>query len=241
MLPRTILFCVFSFIFSMSNALAGSTSQFLEDLDAALAHYRESVSYLRTGNTDLAAIELDEMTVKWSGLTKNYAATPPDAFDADPQFAATLAQVGESATKALADIDAGRFEAAAELLKPIRADMSRFRAASHIQILPDCLFEAANAMDELMAYRGKPPADDDREARYDVVAKAAIYGHTLRRCDRMATVSVRDNPDFRRLVDGALKSNARIAEAIATNDSGLLFRLLIEMRSFDRLMFYRFG
>ena len=49
------------------------------------------------------------------------------------------------------------------------------------------------------------------------------------------------NPEFRRLVDGAKASLALIPKAIATRDGDLLHRMLIELRSFDNLLAFRFG
>ena len=48
-------------------------------------------------------------------------------------------------------------------------------------------------------------------------------------------------PEFRRLVDGAKASLTLIPKAIATRDSDLLHRVLIELRSFDNLLAFRYG
>ena len=63
----------------------------------------------------------------------------------------------------------------------------------------------------------------------------------LDRCDGMAGDAVRQAPEFRRLVDGAKAGLALIPKAIATRDSDLLHRVLIELRSFDNLLAFRFG
>jgi hypothetical protein len=63
----------------------------------------------------------------------------------------------------------------------------------------------------------------------------------LDRCDGMADDAVRKAGEFRRLVDGAKASLTLIAKAIATRDSDLLHRVLIELRSFDNLLAFRFG
>ena len=52
---------------------------------------------------------------------------------------------------------------------------------------------------------------------------------------------MRATPEFRRLVDGAKASLALIPKAIATRDTDLLHRVLIELRSFDNLLAFRFG
>jgi hypothetical protein len=43
------------------------------------------------------------------------------------------------------------------------------------------------------------------------------------------------------LVDGAKSSLALIPKAIASRDGDLLHRVLIELRSFDNLLAFRFG
>ena len=47
---------------------------------------------------------------------------------------------------------------------------------------------------------------------------------------------MRATPEFRRLVDGAKAGLALIPKAVATRDSDLLHRVLIELRSFDNLL-----
>jgi hypothetical protein len=79
------------------------------------------------------------------------------------------------------------------------------------------------------------------ETRDGIASKASIYGSVLERCDGMASDTVRQAPEFRRLVDGAKSSLALIPKAIATRDGDLLHRVLIELRSFDNLLAFRFG
>ena len=57
----------------------------------------------------------------------------------------------------------------------------------------------------------------------------------------MAREPVRQSPDFRRLIDGAKAGLALIPKAIARRDTDLLHRILIELRSFDNLLAFRFG
>ena len=56
-----------------------------------------------------------------------------------------------------------------------------------------------------------------------------------------AIETVRTAPEFRRLVDGAKASLSLIPKAIATRDADLLHRVLIELRSFDNLLAFRYG
>lgn len=78
-------------------------------------------------------------------------------------------------------------------------------------------------------------------SRFGIASNAAIAGHVLDRCDGMASADVRQSPEFRRLIDGAKAGLALIPKAIATRDSNLLHRILIELRSFGNLLTFRFG
>ncbi len=94
-------------------------------------------------------------------------------------------------------------------------------------------------MDTLFAF-------DDRELSSvkpgdDVAASANAYGKILERCDAMADSPTRQNPEFRRLIDGAKASLGLIPETIAAHDGGRLHRILIELRSYDNLLAFRFG
>ena len=57
----------------------------------------------------------------------------------------------------------------------------------------------------------------------------------------MAGAGTRETPEFRRLIDGAKASLALIPKAIETRDKSLVHRVLIELRSFDNLLAFRFG
>jgi hypothetical protein len=89
-------------------------------------------------------------------------------------------------------------------------------------------------MNKLMAFDGQVQSNGLTEA-------AAGYRAALARCDQMADEKTRREPEFRRLVDGAQAGLARVPEAVTSKDEDLLHRLLIELRSFDNLLAFRFG
>jgi hypothetical protein len=108
-------------------------------------------------------------------------------------------------------------------------------------VLADCVRDANMTMDALMVYNDRALNWDDSEIRSTVAKRASSYGAVLDRCDGIASEAVRTAPEFRRLVDGAKASLMLIPKTIATRDSDLLHRVLIELRSFDNLLSFRYG
>jgi len=92
-----------------------------------------------------------------------------------------------------------------------------------------------------MVYNDRALDWDNSEIRSGLDQKASGYGVLLDRCNETASATVREAPEFRRLVDGAKASLLLIPKAISTRDTDLLHRVLIELRSFDNLLAFRYG
>ena len=222
-------------------AFAGDLADFNAAVENAAAHNRVAIGYLRTGNSDLAELEIDRLRAAWSALVERFSGKRPDAFADNELFGPTLTGVSARLVAASLMLNSGRLEAARESLVAIRADLSQLRRASGIVLLADCVRDANAAMDALKAYHDRALDWTKPEIRFGIAAKASIYGHELERCDAIAAEAVRKSPEFRRLIDGAKAGLALIPKAIATRDGELLHRILIELRSFDNLLAFRFG
>lgn len=228
-------------IFTAAPATAGDLSNFNAAAEKVAAHNRVAANYLRTGNADLAAIEIDDMRSAWSELTKKFGGKTPDAFADNALYADLLQNTAGKIDKILSLIDSGDLSGAANETIDLREKLSAMRRASGLYLLPDCVLDANKAMDEFFVYKTNLPQWSGKGVKADVQSKAAIYGFMLRRCDAMAAPAVKSDPEFRRLVDGILNGLSFVPEAVHNEDSGQLYRVLIELRSFDNLLFFRFG
>lgn len=225
----------------LSAAAADELDDFNRAVERASSHHRVALGYLRTGNVDLAVMELERMGDAWNAMMDRFGKSPPAPFRNNPLFGQALIDVPTRLATASILINIGRIDVAREGLAEIRTVLARMRRASGVEVLADCLLDANRAMDALMAFRDQRPDWSKPEVAADVTQKGAAYDAALRRCDAMAAAAVRAEPEFRRLVDGALASIARVPEAVETRDSDLLVRLLIELRSFDNLLAFRYG
>jgi hypothetical protein len=223
------------------SALAGSLADFNAAVEGAEAHNRVAIGYLRTGNIDLASVELDRLRAAWRKVSEQFAGKRPEAFDGNPQYGIAMTDIGMRLVTADMMLNSGRADAARTALLAIRDDLYGLRKSAGIEVLADCVRDANDAMDALMAYNNRALDWSEPATATGLAGKAAVYGHILGRCDAMAGDTVRKAPEFRRLVDGAKASLTLIPKAIAERDSGLLHRVLIELRSFDNLLAFRFG
>lgn len=222
-------------------AAAGDLADFNAAVEKAAGHNRVAIGYLRTGNTDLASLELDRLRDAWRALNARFAGKPPDAFDGNPLYGTAIVNISARLVAADMMLKSGRAEAASQSLTAIRGDLYDLRKASGIVVLADCVRDANEVADALMLYNDNALDWSKPQVRFGIASKASNYGYVLDRCDSIAGATVHNSPEFRRLVDGAKAGLDLIPGAITTRDTNLLHRILIELRSFDNLLAFRFG
>jgi hypothetical protein len=223
------------------SARADDLSDFNAAVESASAHNRVAIGYLRTGNVDLASLEIDRLRDAWGKLTEHFSGKRPSAFADNTLYSKLFTSVSARLVGADIMLKAGRLDAARNALDAVRGDLYDLRKQSGIVVLADCVRDANTMMDVLMVYNDRALDWDSSEIRAGVATKASNYGAQLTRCDGIASEAVRSAPEFRRLVDGAKASLTLIPKAIDTRDTDLLHRLLIELRSFDNLLAFRYG
>lgn len=224
-----------------SQALAGDLADFNAAVEAASSHNRVAIGYLRTGNTDLASLEIDRLRDAWRKLSARFAGRAPDAFADNPLYPKLFTAVDARLVGADMMLNSGRPKNAQQSLIAIRDDLHKLRQASGVVVLADCIGDTNKAFAALVVYNKRDLDWRKPETRYAIAGTAAVYGHELARCDAMASETVRQNPEFRRLIDGAQQSLTLVPQAIAERSTGLLHRILIELRSIDNLLSFRYG
>lgn len=216
----------------------------LDDFNAAVeraaSHNRVADGYLRTGNTDLASLEIDRLREAWAALTERFGGHRPEAFKDGNLYTTTLLKISTSLVAADMMLNSGRADSARASLEGIRTDLYNLRRSAGIVVLADCVRDANAIADRLMVYH-RAIDWDNAEQRKALSDGASDYVKAMDRCDSIAGPDVRSSPEFRRLVDGARSGLGFIPKAIETRDTNLLQRVLSELRSFDNLLAFRFG
>src|SRR5581483_4017055 len=181
-------------------ARADALADFNLAVETAMSHHRVATGYLRTGNVDLAALEVEKLRDAWGKVS---TLPRPPAFRDGARYQATMLEIAATLMGTTLVLNSGKVELAVEQLDMVRRQLSELRRANKVTVLADCVLDANVAMDALFALDG----GKDWES---ITAGAESYGTTLRRCDDVAGPAIRDQAEFRRLIDVARESLAQI-------------------------------
>lgn len=225
----------------LAPARADELAPFNAAMEDVASHNRVAIGYLRNENFDLAVVELERMKDSWSAFAEKFSGNRPAPFRDSQLYVNMLVDVPTRIVAALIMINFGRPQIATSSLEAIREEMSAVRRAGGVEVLADCVLDSHAAVEAFSLYRDKVPDWNEPATLADIAAKADAYGAVVKRCDGMAPDAVRANPEFRRLIDGIAASLAFVPKAIAGHDRDLLYRVIIELRSFDNLLAFRYG
>ncbi len=225
-----LLFCAVAFAAELSPALRGLIEGFQ-------AHRRVATGYLRTQNADLGSVEIERMRDR---LAADRGKAAPLAMD-DKALGIALERTASLVAESLKAADGGDAEGARVLLEEAGRPLDAWRKANGIRLFSDCIAEISAAHGPLGAGRLNAPDLAVTAVGADIVASTRDVMAVLDRCDQEASDDMRKEPEFRRLFDGMRASLRQNTGAVKARDGGLLHRLLIEQRSFEQLLSFRFG
>lgn len=236
-----IAILILTFCVCTAAACADDLADFNAAVESAEAHNRVALGYLRTGNVDLSALELERLREAWGEVDMRFAGKRPAVFKDKKLYVTMMTDIATQLVAADLMLNTGRPRVARQALLAVRNDLYRLRKSAGIVVLADCIHDTNQVMVALMAYNKRDLDWDKAQTGDDIARKADAYGKVLTRCETIAGEQVRRAPEFRRLVDTVRASLALMPKAVETRDSNLLHRLLIELRSLDNLLAFRYG
>ena len=214
-------------------ARADDLDDFHRAVEAAMSHHRVAAGYLRTGNIDLAMLEL-EGTARSLGEGERRCPGPPRSATSSAT-PATMLDVAAAPDRHHAGAQSRPRRRRARIARRdpqvALGPAARERRHRAGRLRARCQYRdgrAVRARSKSRIGRAFPPAPSP-------IARPCSAATAWRRR------GIRNHAEFRRLIDGALASLAQIPKAVETRDRDLLHRLLIELRSFDNLLAFRYG
>jgi hypothetical protein len=202
----------------------GRLEDFLAAKHSAYRYYRSAWFYLRTGNVDLAALELSVFVEGWDEIRSRFAAAPPGAFADDPRWREDLAEIATLAAAGMTELEAADPE-----------------AANGVVTFSDAVDALTQAMENLWRYRHETADFDDAATRTELSTGTERLRAAFARVRDDAPDEIAFDDRFLRLVSDSDAAVDRLEEAVAARDRTALVNALRELRSFERLLWLNFG
>jgi len=235
------LFLFLILAWSGTSARADATGDFNKSVGEAYASYRSAANYLRTGNPGLASLEIANALETWHKIVETSSDQPPKPYDKDTSFSSTLSSIEKSLNTALSTAENGEDKESLQALEPIRDQLYDLRKRNGVRLYADCITELNRAIEPLYAYRHKMPDLSNVEVRNQLIDESEAYAKLLKECRSMAPAKQSKDQEFVRLFDGTENSVQSMFPAIDSGDANRVINVLRELRSFDRIIYFRFG
>jgi hypothetical protein len=223
------------------QARSASIHDFNVNVTEAYVFYREAFFLLRTGNPQVASIELEEMENRWEKVIERFGTMPPEIYSKDPKWEKTLLVIKKNINQGLAKAIKGESKAAIKTLRPIRTMLSDLRRRNGVFVYSDTVDEANSAFSRLKKFRYTPPDFNVVEEVDQLRQSLALTVYWYKKCVENAPQKLHQNPEFKRLMDDSLFSLSRIWVAIANKKTPNLISLIRGLSSSDQMLFLRFG
>lgn len=237
------LITVLTLLLAIGTGFAHAADQdaFNKAVSEAYAGYRAATSYLRTGNAGLASLELASALESWGSVVLTNSDQPPRPYMDDPKFVPTLTAINKTLETALKQAEDGDAATALKTLEPVRDQIYDLRTRNGVRLYADCITELNRAVEPLYKHRHDAPDLGNIRIRRQVTEESKTYEKLLKECRAMAPEKYTGDPEFKRLFDGTLDSIQSMYPAIESQDPGRVINVLRELRSFDRIIYFRFG
>jgi hypothetical protein len=241
MIVRLVRAACLALLLCASAARADDLAAFNAAVEAAAAHNRVAIGYLRTGNADLASLEIDRLRAAWAKLSQRFSGKRPAAFNGNVLYAKTLVGINARLVGADLLLKSGHLDGARQSLEAVRGDLYALRKSAHVAVLADCILDSNRAAAAFTAY-DKPDIDWNKPGTGPAIAeKGATYAKVLTRCNATASEAIRKSPEFRRLIDEAQTELAKVPDAVANHDTAKVHRINGTLRAINNLLTFRFG
>ena len=131
-----IAYLIIALLVGGSATRADDLSDFNAAVDTVSTHNRAAIGYLRTGNIDLASLQIERLRDAWSRFTERFSGRRPDAFANNTLYSKLFTGVSARLVGADIMLKTGRLDAARNGLEAVRGDLYELRKQVALSCLP---------------------------------------------------------------------------------------------------------
>ncbi len=237
----SLICSLFVLLFHSAAGHADDVSAFNAAIEKVNQPYKSALFYLRTGNAGVAGLELTTATTAWNAVVERYAKTPPAPLTEDAAWPDTVQDITVAFETGQTLAEKGDAKPARKALLPIRGLLHRMRKRNGLRVLADCVFDLNGHMDVLYHWRHNRADFSDPDVRAKATKASNAYIDQLKLCRSEAPDAIKQNADFQSVMDGAAKSAGTLLRPIERQEPDAFINVLRELKSFDVIIFVRWG
>ncbi|NNF78024.1 MAG: hypothetical protein HKN05_08350 [Rhizobiales bacterium] len=228
-------------LFSSTVSNADEISSFHDAIEKVNQPYKSALFYLRTDNAGVAGLELSLAEAAWKGVVQQYGKKPPKPLADDASWPQTVQEVSKAIDSGVKLAAKGESKPARTALLPVREHLYQMRKRNGLRVMADCVYDLNAAMDVLFYWRRNLADFTDPSVQRKAKAASHHYINQLKLCRSEAPEKLEADPDFKSVMDGAAKSAASLLKPIEEKRPDSFINVLRELKSFDVIIFVRWG
>jgi hypothetical protein len=225
-------------VLTASATLAGQSSEFEEQLQAAYAPYRNIL--FQTNKKDKVASEqaLKKFSSDWAALTVRWGKEPPPQYVDDSRFASTLAEVTSVTDNARGAISKGDLADAHEILERIRDLLGDLRSRNGIVTFSDRMNAYHEAMEHILT---KPYSGYDAKGLGDLREDASVLAYLFRQLETHPPAYITGSAEFSHAMGSVKTSVEDLLSAARTANPDAARQAVQKLKQPYSVLFLKFG
>lgn len=223
-----------------AQAPARAGDEFQDVVRAAHGHYRMAWFYTRTGNPDVATLELGTFRQRWGEIVARFGPAPPAPYAADKSWRKSLNEVTAVLDSAVAQADGGKLKQAHRTLVGVGKALAAIRKRNNVTVFLDLVETYGRHVEAVSPHRRKPvKLTPELLVFFTKMAKAMRTD--IERIKADAPARYRNDAGFNASIKGNFDSLAKLDRGIKRKSGLAIMGSIRSVRS-DYVLFYiRYG
>jgi hypothetical protein len=235
------------FVFVPAALLAGTRGeaannfqQFQQEVNKAYASYRMALFQTNKKNQTKSLESAVSFQKQWQAITEKYIEAPPDIFANDPEWEATLVEIGNINALSINEMLSGQLSDAHDTLEAIRDELGALRQRNQVITFSDHVNNYHEAMESLLQL-GLTSNDMDNKALIMIHEELAVLEYLAEEMKANAPVEYLKNEGFIQLMNGVMGSVKNLRQAVNEKKPDNILKAIKKLKPAYAKVFVKFG
>ena len=214
--------------------------QFQQEENKAYASYRMALFQTNKKNQTKSLESAVSFQKQWQAITEKYIEAPPDIFANDPEWEATLVEIGNINALSINEILSGQLSDAHDTLEAIRDELGALRQRNQVITFSDHVNNYHEAMESLLLLGLRPDDISDKNLLM-IREELAVLDYLAEKMVQKAPAEYLGNEEFKQVINGIFSSLHNLRQAVNENNPGDILQSIKKLKPAYARVFIKFG